>query len=196
MNAGPAAAVQKATPPALWLGYPPARIGTTQRGVDLRLHPRPTGQWHGPEAAMRAGRTYAGVPSHRGGRWIRSQDVILTLSRLMKLYGKPEFICSDNGAEFTAGAVMRWLRDQNVAPAFIAPVWPWQNGRGGFHGKLRDECLKPRVVPRCTEARLIVERWRLFYNQQRPPSALGYRTPLQARQNCLKQDNIGEKLTA
>ena len=30
------------------------------------------------------------------GRWMRSQDVMLTLSRLMKLYGKPAFIRSDN----------------------------------------------------------------------------------------------------
>jgi putative transposase len=49
-------------------------------------------------------------------RWIRSQDVILTLSRLMRIYGKPQYVRSDNGAEFTAAAVMRWLRDQNVAP--------------------------------------------------------------------------------
>ena len=33
---------------------------------------------------------------------LRSQDVILTLSRLMRLYGKPAYIRSDNGAEFTA----------------------------------------------------------------------------------------------
>jgi putative transposase len=63
-------------------------------------------------------------------RSIRSQDVILTLSRLMRLYGKPAYIRSDNGAEFTAAAVMRWLRDQNVGPAFIAPGSPskWHRG--------------------------------------------------------------------
>jgi transposase InsO family protein len=60
----------------------------------------------------------------------------------MRIYGKPQHIPSDNGAEFTAGAVMRWLRDQNVGPAFIAPGSPWQNGFvESFNGKLRDECL-------------------------------------------------------
>lgn len=39
------------------------------------------------------------------GRSVRSQDVILTLSRLMRIYGKPAFIRSDNGAKFTATAV-------------------------------------------------------------------------------------------
>ncbi len=35
------------------------------------------------------------------GASLRSQDVILTLSRLMRLYGKPAFVRSDYGAEFT-----------------------------------------------------------------------------------------------
>lgn len=123
--------------------------------------------------------------------------MILTLSRLMKLYGKPQFIRSDNGAEFTAAAVMRWLRDQNIGPAFIAPGRPWQNGYvESFHGKLRDECLNREWFRDTREARIIVERWRQFCNQQRPHSALGYRTPQQARQSWIDQSNIGEKLTA
>ena len=36
------------------------------------------------------------MSTRANGRWMRSQDVILTLSRLMKLYGKPQFIRSDN----------------------------------------------------------------------------------------------------
>ncbi|WP_175891726.1 hypothetical protein [Burkholderia cepacia] len=36
-------------------------------------------------------------------RSLRSQDVILTLSRLMRLYGKPAFVRSDNGADFGDG---------------------------------------------------------------------------------------------
>jgi putative transposase len=80
------------------------------------------------------------------GRWMRSQDVILTLSRLMRIYGKPQFIRSDNGAEFTAKTVMRWLRDQNVGPAYIAPGRPWQNGFvESFNGKLRDELLNIEI---------------------------------------------------
>jgi transposase InsO family protein len=120
------------------------------------------------------------------GRWMRSQDVILTLSRLMKLYGKPEFIRSDNGAEFTAKAVMRWLRDQNVGPAYIAPGRPWQNGFvESFHGKLRDECLNREWFRDIREARVLIERWREFHNHQRPHSALNYRTLAEARQQSV-----------
>lgn len=70
----------------------------------------------------------------------RAQDVILTLSRLMRIYGKPAYVRSDNGAEFTAAKVMRWLRDAAIGPAFIAPRNPWQNGFvESFNRKLRDE---------------------------------------------------------
>lgn len=59
------------------------------------------------------------------GASLRSQDVSLTLSRFMRLYGKPAFIRSNNGAEFTAAKVMRWLRDAAIGPTFIAPGSPW-----------------------------------------------------------------------
>lgn len=111
-------------------------------------------------------------------RYQRSQDVILTLSRLMRLYGKPQFIRSDNGSEFTATAVMKWLRDANVGPAFIEPGKPWQNGfLESFHDKLRSECLNREWFLSTREAKIIIERWRLFYNHERPHSALGYQPP-------------------
>jgi transposase InsO family protein len=131
------------------------------------------------------------------GRWMRSQDVILTLSRLMKLHGKPQFIRSDNGAEFTAKAVMKWLRDQNVGPAYIAPGRPWQNGFvESFHGKLSDECLNREWFRDVREARVLIERWRQFYNHQRPHSAQDYRTPAAARQRWIDECKIEPSLTA
>jgi transposase InsO family protein len=112
------------------------------------------------------------------GRYMRSQDVILTLSRLMRLYGKPQFIRSDNGAEFTATKVMKWLRDANVGPAFIEPGKPWQNGfLESFHDKLRSECLNREWFLNVREARIVIERWRQFYNTERPHSSLGYKPP-------------------
>ncbi len=100
---------------------------------------------------------------------LRSQDVILTLSRLMWLYGKPAFVRSDNGAEFTAAKVMRWLRDAVIGPAFIAPGSPWQNGFvESFDGKLRDELLNREWFSSRAEAKVLVERWRQFYNERRP----------------------------
>lgn len=131
------------------------------------------------------------------GASLRAQDVILTLSRLMRLYGKPAFVRSDNGAEFTAAKVMRWLRDAAIGPAFIAPGSPWQNGFvESFNGKLRDELLNREWFRNRAEAKVLIERWRQFYNEQRPHSSHRYKTPASVRRNWTESDNIPTGLTA
>jgi putative transposase len=92
---------------------------------------------------------------------------------------------------------MRWLRDQNVGAAFITPGSPRQDGYvESFQRKLRDECLNREWFRDAREAKIIIEKWRHFYNHQRPHSALGYRTPAQARQAALEASNIGQRLIA
>jgi transposase InsO family protein len=136
------------------------------------------------------------VPGHRVGGSLRSQDVILTLSRLMRLYGKPAYVRSDNGAEFTAAKVMRWLRDQAIGPAFIAPGSPWQNGFvESFNGKLRDELLNREWFRTRTEAKVLIERWRRFYNERQPHSAHRYRPPAEIRRNWNETATIEPRLT-
>ena len=131
-----------------------------------------------------------------GGR-LRSQDVILTLSRLMRLYGKPAYVRSDNGAEFTAAKVTRWLRDQAIGPAFIAPGSPWQNGVvESFNGKLRDELLNREWFRSRVEARVLIERWRRFYNEQRPHSAHRYRSPAHVRRSWQESRSMTPGLTS
>jgi putative transposase len=117
-----------------------------------------------------------------------STAVILVLSRLMRLYGKPQYIRSDNGAEFTSGAVMRWLRDRHIGPAYIAPGKPWQNGFvESFNGKLRDECLNRQWFLNLEEVQAEVERWRSFYNHVRPHSAVGNQPPSKAANRPARQ---------
>lgn len=130
------------------------------------------------------------------GASLRSQDVILTLSRLMRLYGKPAYIRSDNGAEFTAAKVMRWLRDQAIGPAYIAPGSPWQNGFvESFNGKLRDELLNREWFGNRREAKVLIEQWRQFYNERRPHSAHGYRPPAVVRRNWAEAGMMATGLT-
>ncbi|MBB3195856.1 hypothetical protein FHS28_003262 [Roseateles terrae] len=107
------------------------------------------------------------------------------------MYGKPEHIRSDNGAEFTARSVMRWLRDEAIGPAFIAPGKPWQNGFvKSFNGKLRDELLNRDWFRTLTEAKVLIEAWPQFYNDRRPHNALGHRTPAAVRREWSDTDNI------
>jgi len=111
---------------------------------------------------------------------IRARDVLTVLHRTMQHHGRPQFLRSDNGSEFTAIAVQQWLHDQRVGPSFITPGHPWQNGFiESFHGKFRDECLNREWFTTGHEATIVIEQWRKAYNTQRPHSALGYQTPAQ-----------------
>jgi putative transposase len=111
---------------------------------------------------------------------IRARDVLTVLQRTMQHHGRPQFLRSDNGSEFTAIAVQQWLHDQHVGPSFITPGHPWQNGFiESFHGRFRDECLNREWFTTGHEAIIVIEQWRKEYNTQRPHSALGYRTPAQ-----------------
>jgi len=109
---------------------------------------------------------------------IRSGRVIDVLARLVSLHGAPRFLRSDNGPEFVATAVLRWLTDEGIETAHIAPGKPWQNGTDeSFNGRLRDECLSMEWFRNRVEAATVIEQWRRHYNQVRPHSSLGYLTP-------------------
>lgn len=73
-------------------------------------------------------------------RRITSDDVLERLTWLFVTRGVPEHIRSDNGPEFTAKEVRRWLGRLGVQTLLIAPGSPWENGYiESFNGKLRDE---------------------------------------------------------
>jgi putative transposase len=111
-------------------------------------------------------------------RKLNSRDVIDELFKLFIFRGIPDYIRSDNGGEFTAKAVRRWLNRLGVKTLFIEPGNPWENGYiESFNGKLRDELLDREIFTTLEEARVLIEQWRREYNQIRPHSSLGYRPP-------------------
>lgn len=111
-------------------------------------------------------------------RRIRSDDVLDCLTDLFLGYGPPEHIRSDNGAEFTAKVVRKWLANLGVKTLFIEPGSPWENGYNeSFNGKLRDELLNGEIFYTLKEAQILIERWRQEYNTFRPHSSLGYFPP-------------------
>ena len=112
------------------------------------------------------------------GRRLTSEDVIDQLFNLFILRGIPEHIRSDNGPEFTAKAVMKWLERLGVKTLFIEPGSPWENGYiESFNGKLRDELLNREIFTTLIEAKVLIAQWRKEYNQVRPHSSLGYKPP-------------------
>lgn len=111
-------------------------------------------------------------------RKIRHEDIIGILTNLFCQYGPPENIRSDNGPEFTARAVIRWLKRLGVQTQFIMPGSPWENGYNeSFNGKLRDELLNGEIFYSLREAQIVIENWRREYNTFRPHSSLGYLPP-------------------
>ena len=111
-------------------------------------------------------------------RKIKNQDVIDILFYLFIIRGIPEHIRSDNGPEFTARKVRKWLARLGVKTLFIEPGSPWENGYiESFNGKLRDELLNREIFTTLEEAKILIKQWRREYNKVRPHSSLGYRPP-------------------
>jgi transposase InsO family protein len=114
----------------------------------------------------------------RVGRRLDSAAVIATLEELFAAHGAPAYLRSDNGGEFMAEQLQAWLAQRGTETVYIAPGHPWENGVAeSFNGKFRDECLNREVFWGAAHAQVVVERWRRQYNEERPHSALGYRTP-------------------
>jgi putative transposase len=112
-----------------------------------------------------------------------AERVIRVLSQLVASHGAPDYLRSDNGAEFTALAVQTWLAKQQIQTLYIDPGCPWQNGKHErFNGTLRDECLNREVFVSLREARVHLESFRRHYNEQRPHSRLAYQTPIEFKQ--------------
>jgi transposase InsO family protein len=85
---------------------------------------------------------------------------------------------SDNGPEFIAKAVQKWISAVGAKTAYIAPGSPWENGYvESFNARLRDELLDGEIFYTLREAQIIIESWRRHYNAVRPHAALGYRAP-------------------
>ena len=111
-------------------------------------------------------------------RRLNSEDVLCRLAELFVRRGVAEHIRSDNGPEFTANAVREWLAKVGVKTLYIEPGSPWENGYiESFNGKLRDELLDGEIFYTLKEAQIVIEMWRREYNQERPHSSLGDRSP-------------------
>ena len=122
-------------------------------------------------------------------RW-SSAKVIEALADVMVMKGVPEHIRSDNGPEFVAQDLRRWLADTGAKTLYIEPGSPWENGYcESFNSKLRDEFLNGEIFYSLKEVQVLAERWLIHYNTIRPHSSLGYRSP--APESWLSETKTG-----
>ena len=111
-------------------------------------------------------------------RSVRAVDVIDILSQVLLIRGVPDYIRSDNGPEFIATAIRRYLEATGIGTLYIEPGSPWENGyQESFFSRFRDELLNAELFMDLPDAKSMAGYWQTNYNHRRPHSSLAYLTP-------------------
>lgn len=129
-------------------------------------------------------------------RHIGARRVQHALEDIFEAKGRPKYIRSDNGREFIATTLERWLAEAGVASAFVEKASPQQNAFiESFNSSMRRECLIAEEFASLLEARVVIGDWVDEYNGLRRHRALKMRTPdaftIEARK-LHAQDRIGQ----
>ena len=107
-----------------------------------------------------------------------SRRVTRVLEQIVAERGVPQAIRCDNGPELTSRHFLAWCIERQIELLHIQPGKPTQNARiESFHGRMREECLAVSWFQNLFDARRKVAAWRKEYNEERPHSSLGYKTP-------------------
>jgi putative transposase len=107
-----------------------------------------------------------------------SRSVTRVLDGIVAERGQPLAIRCDNGPELTSRHVLAWCVERQIELVHIQPDKPTQNAHlESFHGRMREECLAVSWFQNLFDARRKIAAWRKDYNEERPHSSLGYRTP-------------------
>ena len=110
---------------------------------------------------------------------LTGRRVANVLDRIAERRGLPRSITVDHGPEFEGQVLDTWAYANGVQLAFIRPGKPVENAYiESFNGRFRDECLNENWFVTMAQARRVIEKWRIEYNEYRPHSSLGYQTPV------------------
>jgi len=74
---------------------------------------------------------------------------------------------------------MDWAYKNKIAIEYIQPGKPIQNAFiESFNSRFRDECLNEELFLDLDDAKKKIEKWRRYYNEERPHSSIGMKTPV------------------
>jgi putative transposase len=125
-----------------------------------------------------------------------SRRVTRVLDAIVAERGQPQAIRCDNGPELTSRHFLAWCVERQIELVHIQPGKPTQNAHvESFHGRLRDECLAVSWFQNLFDARRKIAAWRIDYNERRPHSSLGYRTPKEFA-TSMRAAEVGSALLA
>jgi putative transposase len=106
--------------------------------------------------------------------------VIRVLEQLEESRGLPLMIRTDNGPEFISSKLDAWCREKKITLVFIQPGKPMQNAFvERCDGNIRKELLNAYIFRTLDEVRQKIQQWKDDYNNNRPHSALNYKTPIE-----------------
>ncbi len=123
------------------------------------------------------------VLSWRLSNTMDTEFCIETLEDALKIHGRPEIFNTDQGSQFTSPRFTQILHDATVKVSM--------DGRGRWMDNvmierlwrsLKYECVYLNAFETGSTARAGIGKWINFYNTERPHSALGGRTPVEAHQ--------------
>lgn len=129
---------------------------------------------------------------------LNGRRVVEVLEHLKRTHGLPKAIKVDNGSEFISKIVDGWAYKNNVRLDFSRPGRPIDNAFiESFNGRVRQECLNQHWFESIEEAKSVIEKWRIDYNNERPHSSLGFQTPSEyvAKWNMKQTTEKGSFLT-
>ena len=113
------------------------------------------------------------------GHQARTSDVVSMLNQAVAAFGQPRSIRVDNGSQFTSREFDLWAYANGVILDFSRPGKPTDNAFiESFNARVRLECLNQHWFMDLDDARTKIELWRQDYNDVRPHSAIGERTPM------------------
>ncbi len=111
---------------------------------------------------------------------IDADQTVDVIAGLVAQRGAPAHLRMDNGPELVAWGLRDWCRLTGTHTSYIEPGSPWENPFvESFNGRVRDELLNVEDFADLLQARVVIEDWRIEYNQFRPHRSLEGLTPVE-----------------
>jgi putative transposase len=105
---------------------------------------------------------------------ITARDLICFFNSLDVL---PKRLRCDNGPEMSSKEFLDWAYEK-IEIEFIQPGKPNQNAFiESFNSRFREEYLNEELFRDLNDAKKKIEKWRRYYNEERPHTSLKFKTP-------------------